>query len=62
MGSTWVRGFWFGWFYVVNWGLVVWVQGGRREGFGDARFLQRLAIWVMEDDSLGGCFTLVKSL
>ena len=47
---------------MVNWGLVVWVQGGRREGFGDARFLQRLAIWVMEDDSLGGYFTLVKSL
>ena len=48
MGSTWVRGFWFGWFHVVNWGLVVWVYGARRgEGFGDARFLLRLVIWVM---------------
>ena len=46
MGSTWVRGFWFGWFYVINWGLVVWVHG-RREGFGDARFLVRLVMWVM---------------
>ena len=32
MDSTWVEGFWFGWFYVVNWGLVVWVPGGRWEG------------------------------
>ena len=47
MGSTWFEGFWFGWFYVVNWGLVVWVHGARREGFGDARFLLRLVIWVM---------------
>ena len=52
MGSTWVGGFWFewfwfGWFCVVNWGLVVWVQGARREGFGDARFLLRLVIWVV---------------
>ena len=47
MGSTWVRGFWFGWFYVVNWGLVVWVQGARREGFGDVRFLLRVVIWVV---------------
>ena len=44
MGSTWVRGFSFGWFYVANWGLVVWVQGTRREGFGDARFLLRPVI------------------
>ena len=47
MGSTWVRGFWFRWFYVVNWDLVVWVQGTRREGFGDAKFLLRVVIWVM---------------
>ena len=47
MGSTWVREFWFGWFYVVNSGLVVWVHRARREGFGDARFLLRLVIWVM---------------
>ena len=47
MGSTWVRGFSFGWFYVVNWDLVVWVQEARREGFGDARFLLRPVIWVM---------------
>ena len=47
MGSTWVRRFWFGWFDVVNWVLVVWVQGERREGFGDARFLLRLVIWVV---------------
>ena len=32
MASTWVKGFWFGWFYVVNWGLIVWVHGARREG------------------------------
>ena len=31
MGSTWVEGFWFGCFYVVNWGLVVGVQGTRWE-------------------------------
>ena len=36
MGSTWVGEFWFGWFCVVNGGLVVWVQGARREAFGDA--------------------------
>ena len=47
MGSTWVRGFWFGWFDVVNRGLVVWVQGARREGFGDARFLLGLVNWLM---------------
>ena len=47
MGSTWVRGFSFVSFYVVNWGLVVWVQGARREGFGDARFFLRPVIWVM---------------
>ena len=47
MGSTWVRGFWFGWFYVVNWGLVVWVQGARREGLGGERLLLRLVIWVV---------------
>ena len=46
MGSTWVGGFLFGLFCVVNWGLVVWVQGARREHFGDARFLLRLVIWV----------------
>ena len=40
-------GFWFGWFHVVNWGLVVWMQGARREGFGDARFLLRVVIWVV---------------
>ena len=32
MGSTWAEGFWFGWFYVANWGLVFWVQGASREG------------------------------
>ena len=32
MGSTWAGGFWFGWFYVANWGLVFWVQGASREG------------------------------
>ena len=47
MGSTWVRGFCFGWFYVINWGLVALVRGARRESFGDARFLVRLVIWVM---------------
>ena len=47
MGRTWVRGFWFGWFYVVIWGLVVRVHRARGEGFGDARFLLRLVIWVM---------------
>ena len=47
MGSTWVGGFWFGLFYVFIWDLVVWVRGARREGFGDARFLLRLLIWVM---------------
>ena len=34
--------------YVVNWDLIVWVQGERREGFDDARFLLRLMIWVMQ--------------
>ena len=33
---------------MVNWGLVVWVQGVRTEGFGDARFLLRLVIWVVQ--------------
>ena len=47
MGSTWVWGVWFGWFYVVNWSFVVWVQQARSEGFGDARFLLRLVIWVV---------------
>ena len=55
MGSTWVRGFWFRWFYVVNWGFVVWVQGVRREGFGDARFFAKagdlgrvwMIVWVV---------------
>ena len=47
MGSTWVREFWFGYFYVVKWDLVVWVHEARKEGFGDARFLLRLVIWVM---------------
>ena len=46
MGSTCVGGFWFGWFYVVNWDLVAWVQETRREGFVYARFLLRLVIWV----------------
>ena len=32
---------------VVNWGFVVWVQGARRENFGDARFLLRLVIWAV---------------
>ena len=32
MGSNWVEGFWFGWFYVVNWNLVVGVQEARWEG------------------------------
>ena len=32
MGSTWVEGFWFGAFYVVNTGLVAWVQGAGWEG------------------------------
>ena len=45
MGSTWVGVFWFVWFYVVNWGLVG--LGGGGGGFGDARFLLRLVIWVM---------------
>ena len=31
LGSTWVEGFWFGWFYVVNWSFVVGVQGTRWE-------------------------------
>ena len=44
MGSTWVRGFLFGWFYVVNWDFVFWVLRARREDFGDARFLARLVI------------------
>ena len=44
MGNTWLRGFWFGWFYMVNWGLVVLVQGARREDFGGARFLLGLVI------------------
>ena len=47
MSNTWVEMFWFGWFYVVNWGLVVWGQGARREYFGDARLLLRLVIWVV---------------
>ena len=47
MGSTWVRGFWFECFDVVNWGLVFWVHGARREDLGDARFLLRLVIWVI---------------
>ena len=51
MGSTWVRGFWFGWFYVVNWGLVVWVQGARREDFGDSVCYQQTVFVV----SLCGC-------
>ena len=29
LGSTWVEGFWFGWFHVVNWDFVVGVQRGR---------------------------------
>ena len=32
LGSPCVQGFWFGWFYVVNWGFVVGVQGARWEG------------------------------
>ena len=32
LGSTWVEGFWFEWFYVVNWGFVVGVQRARWEG------------------------------
>ena len=32
LGSTWVEGFWCGWFYLVNWGFVVRVQGARWEG------------------------------
>ena len=47
MGNTWVEVFWFGWFYVVVWGLVVWGQGARRENFDDARLLLRLVIWVV---------------
>ena len=47
MASTWVRVFSFGSFYVVNWGLDVWVQGARREGFGDPRFFLRPLILVM---------------
>ena len=31
MVSTWVDRFWFGWFQVVNWGLVVGMQGARCE-------------------------------
>ena len=47
MGRTWVRGFWFGWFHVVIWGFDARVQGARRQGFGNARFLLRLVICVM---------------
>ena len=47
MGSTWVGEFWPGWLYVVSLGLVVWVPGAKREGFGDAGFLLRLVIWVV---------------
>ena len=32
LGSIWIEGSWFGWFYVVNWGSVVRVQGARWEG------------------------------
>ena len=32
---------------MVNWGLVVWMQGARQEGLGGARFLLRLVIWVV---------------
>ena len=47
MGSTWVERFWFGRFCVVNWGLVVQVQGAGRESLGGAGFLLRLVIWVV---------------
>ena len=50
MVTGWGDGQYLGWgvlVCVVNWGLVVWVQGARREGFGDARFLLRLVIWVV---------------
>ena len=32
MSCTWVEGFWFGWSYSVNWGLVIRVQGARCKG------------------------------
>ena len=42
---------------MVNWDLVAWVQGTRREGFVYARFKMSLC----RDDSVSGCFTLVES-
>ena len=48
MGSTWGEGFWCGWFCVVNWGLVAWVQGARREALGECKILANCEL-----DSLG---------
>ena len=47
LGSSWVEGFWFGWFYVVNQGFVVRVQGAKWEGLVGARFLLRPVMWVV---------------
>ena len=35
------EGFWFGWFYVVNWGLVVRVPGARWEGLDGCKIFAK---------------------
>ena len=63
MGSTWVEGFWFGWFYAVNWDLVVGVQGARWEGLiGCKIFAEVCDLGSLGMNSVGGCFTLGESL
>ena len=52
--------FWFGWFSVVNQDLVVWVQGAKRQGFGDARYLIRLVIWVVMGKVCSALLSLAK--
>ena len=52
MGSTWGKGFYFVRFYVVNWGLVVWVQGAGWASLGGWKILAkaydlRMLAWVV---------------
>ena len=41
MGSTWGKGFYFVRFYVVNWGLVVWVQEAGWASLGGWKILAK---------------------
>ena len=57
MDCAWGEGFWFGWFYVVNGGLIVWAQGARWEGLGGCKILAKVCalgslgmlVWVVLD-------------